>query len=127
MLQYLVAEGSKGGGNAESALGKGLHLKHAHRAVPDDSLAVLQLCLEALQGVWANVQALHTRTDMSSDAQACSCLNAAADVTTKVRLQMLHRVHTKRCHHTQSIEQLLARTEANTCHEKDRSISPVPA
>ena len=64
ILHYLIAEGSKGGGNAESALSKGVHLKHAHRAVPDDSLAVLQLCLEALQGIWADVQALHTCTDM---------------------------------------------------------------
>ena len=65
-LKYLVCESSKGGSNAKSALGKGLHLKHAHRAIPDDRLAVLQLCLEALQRLRTNIQALHTCTDMSA-------------------------------------------------------------
>ena len=91
MLQYLVGEGGKGGGNAKSALGKGLHLKHAHGAVPNDSLTVLQLCLEALQGFWTNVQALYTCTDMSTDAQACSCPSvAAAKVTAEASHETLH-------------------------------------
>lgn len=62
-LEYLVRESSKGGGDAKSTLGKGLHLKHAHGAVPDDRLAVLQLCLEALERVRTNIQALHICTD----------------------------------------------------------------
>ena len=45
--------------NTKGTLGKGLHFKHPHGAVPDHAPAVLQLRLERLQGIWANIQTLH--------------------------------------------------------------------
>ena len=45
---HLVGQVSKSMCNAKSALGKGLHLKDAHGAIPDHTFAALQLCLKGL-------------------------------------------------------------------------------
>mmetsp|Transcript_11079 Transcript_11079/g.26960 ORF Transcript_11079/g.26960 Transcript_11079/m.26960 type:complete len:493 (+) Transcript_11079:174-1652(+) len=52
-----AVEVGQGVGDAEGALGEGIHLKHTHGTVPDDGLALLELRLEGRDGVGADVEA----------------------------------------------------------------------
>mmetsp|Transcript_13005 Transcript_13005/g.22029 ORF Transcript_13005/g.22029 Transcript_13005/m.22029 type:complete len:479 (+) Transcript_13005:86-1522(+) len=51
-----VGHFSEGVGDGEGALGEGLHLEHAHGAVPHHRLTGLELGLERLDGVGPNVE-----------------------------------------------------------------------